>query len=347
MRFYNEQHPFYCGIDLHTKKMFLCIVNQQGKILLHRNMQACPEAFLKAIAPYRDGLVVGAECMFTWYWLADVCAKEHIPFVLGHALYMRAIHGGKAKNDKIDSEKIAGLLRGGQMPMAYVYPTQMRATRDLLRRRLHFVHHRSELLTHIQQTNRQYNLPEFEHAICRQRYLKDLARHFPDPDVRRSMEANIDLLDHYHRLITQLELYITRNAKIDDADTLYRLRSIPGVGKILSLTLMYEIHDINRFENVRRFVSYARLIKPRKESDGKRCAGGGAKIGNAHLKWAFSEAVCLLIRESKQAKTFVAKKEKKFGKGKAMGVLAHRIGRAVYYMLKRKEAFNMRIFFAN
>ena len=65
MRFYNEQHPFYCGIDLHTKKMFLCIVNQQGKILLHRNMQACPEAFLKAIAPYRDGLVVGAKCMFT------------------------------------------------------------------------------------------------------------------------------------------------------------------------------------------------------------------------------------------------------------------------------------------
>jgi len=81
-------------------------------IMLHRNMQAAPEAFLKAVAPYRDGLVVAVECIFTWSWLADLCAQEGIPFVLGHALYMKAIHGGKAKNDQIDSQKIAALLRG-------------------------------------------------------------------------------------------------------------------------------------------------------------------------------------------------------------------------------------------
>ena len=117
--------------------MYVCILDQRGEIVLHRNMKTAPETFLKAIAPYREGTVVAVECMFTWYWLADLCADEGIPFVLGHALSMKAIHGGKAKNDKIDAHKIAVLLRGGMLPQAYVYPAKMRATRDLLRRRMH------------------------------------------------------------------------------------------------------------------------------------------------------------------------------------------------------------------
>jgi transposase len=99
--------------------------------LLHRTMKTSPELFLKTIAPYRADLVVAVECIFTWYWLADLCAQEQIPFVLGQALYMKAIHGGQAKNDQIDAQKIAVLLRGGTLPQAYLYPAEMRATRDL------------------------------------------------------------------------------------------------------------------------------------------------------------------------------------------------------------------------
>jgi hypothetical protein len=139
MRFYNRQHHHYCGIDLHVKTMYVCILNAAGQVLVHRNVKATPDAFQEVVAPYRDDLVVAAECMFTWYWLADVCAGEGIEFVLGHALAMKAIHGGKAKNDKIDSHKIASLLRGGLLPQADVYPAAMRSTRDLLRRRLHLV----------------------------------------------------------------------------------------------------------------------------------------------------------------------------------------------------------------
>ena len=98
--------------------MYLCILNADGETVLHRNVAARPEPLLKAVAPYRDGRVVGAECMFTWYWLADLCEDEGIPFVLGHALYMKAIHGGKVKNDRVDSLKIATLLRGGMFPIA-------------------------------------------------------------------------------------------------------------------------------------------------------------------------------------------------------------------------------------
>ena len=105
--------------------------------------------------------MVAVECVFCWYWIADLCAKMDIAFVLGHALYMKAIHGAKTKNDKIDSKKIASLLRAKMLPMAYVYPKDNRATRDLLRRRMYFVHQQSELLAHIQNTNTQYNLPCF------------------------------------------------------------------------------------------------------------------------------------------------------------------------------------------
>lgn len=122
MRFYTKRHKFYCGIDLHTTQMYLCILGQEGVVRLHRNIKTKPDLFLKAIEPYREDLVVAVECMFSWYWLADLCSKEGISFVLGHALYMGAIHGGKSKNDKIDSEKIALLLKGGMLPKAYVYP---------------------------------------------------------------------------------------------------------------------------------------------------------------------------------------------------------------------------------
>jgi hypothetical protein len=113
----------------------LCILNQDGESVLHRNMKAAPEPFLKAIAPSREALVVAVECLLTWYWRADLCAQAQMPCVLGPALYMKAIHGGKAKHDTIDAQNIAVLLRGGMLPQAYVYPAEMRATRDLLRRR--------------------------------------------------------------------------------------------------------------------------------------------------------------------------------------------------------------------
>src|SRR5919201_4589594 len=195
MRFYTNQHPFYCGIDLHARSMYVCVLSHEGEILLHRNMKAAPEPFLKAVAPYRDRLVVAVECIFTWYWLADLCAAEGISFVLGHALYMKAIHGGKAKNDKIDSHKIAVLLRGGTLPLAYVYPAQMRATRDLLRRRCHLVRKRAALLAHIHNTNSQYNLPEIGKKLAYQANRDGVEEHFPDPSVRKTIEVDVSLID--------------------------------------------------------------------------------------------------------------------------------------------------------
>ena len=346
MRFYTKTHKHYCGIDLHAKKMFVCILDADGTVLLHRNIATSPEDFLRVIAPFREDLVVGVECMFAWYWLADLCSREKIDFVLGHALYMKAIHGGKVKNDKIDSQKIAGLLRGGMFPMAYVYPPEMRATRDLLRRRNYLVRSRADLMGHVHNTAIQYNLPELGVNISVERNRIGVDEHFPDPEVRKIVQIDLAMIDAYDDVIVVLEQELEKTARRHDWHTLMLLRSIHGIGKILALVMLYEIHDINRFESVQDFASYCRLVKCSHESAGKKKGNGGAKIGNAHLKWAFSEAAISFLRHNAPGKQLVEKLAKKHGKGKALSILAHKLARTIYYMLKNSVPFNLDKFLA-
>ena len=163
---------------------------------------------LEAIAPYRNDLVIACECLFCWYWLADLCQAQNIAFVLGHALYMKAIHGGKAADDKTDSAKIAHLLRGGNLPIAYVYPKGLRETRDLLRRRMYLVHKRAEVVAHVVNTNSQYNLPPFGKKLiyARNRQALKIAQRFSDASVKKSIEVNLCLLDCLDDLIADVEL---------------------------------------------------------------------------------------------------------------------------------------------
>jgi transposase len=344
MKFYTQQHKFYCGIDLHARTMYVCILNQAGEVVLHRNMKTDPAVLLKVIAPYRDDLMVTVECIFTWYWLADLCAQEGIPFVLGHALYMKAIHGGKAKNDKIDAHKIAVLLRGGMIPQAYVYPAEMRSTRDLLRRRMHLMHKRAELLSHVQNTNHQYNLPEIGKKIAYKANREGVAERFVDTAVQKSIEVDLALIDHYDKLLSDIELYIVNTAKQHDVNAFYRLRSVPGIGKILALVILYEVQDIGRFPRVQDFVSYCPLVKCTKEAAGKKYGMSGKKIGNAYLKWAFSEAAVLFLRNNPEGQKYLTRLEKKHSKGKALTILAHRLARTVYQLLRREHAFDMNTF---
>jgi transposase len=136
-------------------------------------------------------------------------------------------------------------------------------------------------------------------------------------------------------------LTIVQTAQQHDAQTLYRLQSVPGIGKILSLVLLYEIHDITRLPRGQDFVSYCRWVKCAKESAGKRYGTSGTKIGNAYLKWAFSEAAVLCLRNNPAGQKYLARLEKKHGKGKALTVLAHTLARAVYYMVRRDTVCDM------
>ena len=342
MRFYSHTHPFYCGIDLHARTMHLCVLDQAGDVVFDRNIAARPETFLKAIAPYRDQVVVGVECMYAWYWLADRCSQEQISFVLGHALYMKLIYGAKAKNDKIDAGNIARLLTGGNFPLAYVYPKGMRETRDLLRRRTYLVRQRSGLFTHLQILNSQYNLPPFPKKLsfAANRAELNIAERFADASVQQSAAVDLTIIDALDEQVSALELYLTRTAKVDNVQTYHRLQTIPGVGKVLALVLLYEIHDIRRFGSEGQFLSYARLVRCAHESAGKQLGCGGKKIGNAHLRWAFAEAACLFLRSSERAKNWKEKQLKKRSEGRVLAILAARLARAVYHLWRKGQAFD-------
>jgi transposase len=341
MKVYNEQHAYYCGIDLHARTMYVCILDDAGKTVYHKNIPCKPDRFLQAIAPFRRDIVVGVECIFCWYWIADLCDREGIAFVLGHALYMKSIHGVKTKNDRIDSLKIARLLRGGNFPVAYVYPPRMRPARDLMRRRNHFVRKRAELISHIQNTTTQYNLePLGRLSGAGHRLDKDIVGHFSDPVVQLMVQANLELIGHYDPIIRRLDKQILSLARGHDRRSLRLLQSIHGVGDVLSLTMLYEIHDITRFPGKQDFCSYARLVKGQKSSAGKRYGSSGKRMGNAHLRWAFSEAALFFLRKNQAAESYYKKLMNRHGKSKALTIVAKRLGIAVYYMLKRGVPFN-------
>ena len=148
----------------------------------------------------------------------------------------------------------------------------------------------------------------------------------------------------YDRVIRDLEHHIMTAAQQHDPQTLERLRSVPGIGPILSLVLLYEIHDIHRFPRVQDFASYCRVVKCAHESAGKRYGTSGHKIGNVHLKWAFSEAAVLCLVDHPPGQKYYGRLEKQYGPGKALTVLAHKLARAVYYLLKRQTTFDMDTF---
>jgi transposase len=154
------------------------------------------------------------------------------------------------------------------------------------------------------------------------------------------MAVDVALVDVYDPLLAALERYIEKLAHGHDPVSLALVRTIPGVGNILALVLLYEIEQIARFPRVQEFVSYCRLVKSAKESNGKRYGTSGKKIGNVHLKWAFSEAAGLSLKHNEPAPKYLAKLATRHGKGKALSILAHKLGRAAYFMLKQRVAFD-------
>jgi transposase len=320
--------------------MDLCVVKQDGEVRRHRHMKAAPEPCLKAMAPDREDLVVCVACLFTWSWLAKLCAREGLPCVLGHARSMQASPGGKAKHDTIDSHKIAVRLRGGMLPQADVYPAVMRATRDLLRRRRPLLRQRAELLPPVQQTTSPYNVPEMGTKMASKGNRAGIAERLPDPAGQTSIAVDLGLMGYSDERLRELAFSILQPAKRHDANTLSLLQPVPGIGNILSLVLLDALHDIARFPRGQEFVSYGRLVQCAQASAGTREGTSGTKIGNASLQGAFSEAAVLFLRAKPKGQKYLASVETKHGQGNALPGLAPTLARAVYYMLQRKPAFD-------
>ena len=259
------------------------------------------------------------------------------------------------------------MLRGGMFPIAYAYPKAKRAVRDLLRRRLFFVRQRAELSVHLQNTNHQYNInePLTSSRMRSETYRNTIPEKFSAPATLKMVNADLFMFQAYHDIITKLEFQIEDMMEIQDPYSFSLLRSIPGLGFILPLTILYEIDSISRFPDVGKFISYCRLVKCAHESAGKKEKGRERrlkagkmlrwsilsesrsqpcvdrnKIGNVHLKWAFSEGAVLFLRNNERGQKWHEQLVSRYGKAKAMSLIAQKLARTVFYMLKRKEPFD-------
>jgi transposase len=341
MRYCTQTAASYVGVDLHARTLYVCVLDHAGQVQLSRNLPAKPEPFLAALGPFRPDLLVGCECVHSWYWLADTCRAEAIPFALGHAWAMRAVHGSKTKSDRHDAEAIARLLKGGNFPLAYAYPHERRGLRDLLRTRLRLVRQRAELYGHIHTARRQLNLDPVGSDVKYLSRRDAVAADIPDPHTRRGVQARLNLLAPLDTEIRRLERDIEVAAGEHYPTELAVLQTIPGVGRILSLTILLEIDTVGRFDSRQQFCSYARLITPKQESAGKVVGVGNARAGNAWLKWAFSEAAVLGAQKDEKLKRCLAKLQSKHGAGKGLSIFAHKLGRVVYHLLRTKKVFDI------
>src|SRR2546426_582209 len=263
MKYYTSATEFNCGIDLHAQQMYVCVMDKQGKKLVHTNIKDNDfQYFLKLVQPYQHSLTVCCECMFGWYWLADACQQAGLTFVLAHALYVKAIHGGKNKNDRVDSEKLTHLLRSNLIPPAYVYPADKRPLRALLRQRIFYVWRRSELPARIHSHQLAHNrLPARQTRRTRDPWEEQLLAAEDNPLRQIALKNDLAMIRHFDQQIFALEEELQRQTKQVAGREYTLLQSVPGIGENLGLTILYEIGDIARFPTVKDFLSYCRLVK--------------------------------------------------------------------------------------
>jgi transposase len=342
MKYYTSTTEFNCGIDLHAWQMYACVMDQQGKKLVHTNIKGNDFGyFLKRVEPYRHDLTVVSECTFNWYWLADACFEANIEFVLAHALYLKHIHGGKNKNDRIDSEKLAHLLRANLIPPSYIYPSQRRPVRALLRQRMSYVWERATLKTHLSMNQTAEGLvPARKSGHNRDTWEERILEQYTNPLHKFAASCDMNMIRAYDTQIEKLESEITRQAKRELGRDYHLLLSVPGIGRVLAMTLLFEIDTIGRFPTVKDFLSYCRLVKGSVASAGKVKGLTGGKMGNAYLRWAFGEAAVIAKRNHPLLTPYAERLVSKHGKFKGNAILADKLARAVYFMLQKGTAFD-------
>lgn len=340
MRYWKVTTEYCAGIDLHWDNMFICVVDRDGEKLVHRRLRNKATTFQRVVSKFAHSLTVAVESTSAWYWLADLCEDMGATFVLGHAQYMKWIHGAKAKNDRLDSEKLARMLLGGNLPFSYTYPRQLRALRDLLRRRSYFVCLRTGMLAHTKTLNAQANMPPLGNATRSREKRRGIPALFSDADMAMSAEVDTVTADFYDSIIFQMERHVLARTKEHKSKDLALLMTTPGVGKTLALTVTLEINDVARFPTRQDFSSYSRLINPVHMSNNKRLGSAGHKIGNPYLRWALGEVGLQSTRASTGIHGMCQRYQSKYGQGQGLSVLAHKFGRAFYYMLKNGTVFD-------
>jgi transposase len=329
----------YCGIDLHSTNCWITIIDKERKVIREMKVGNDLETILRFFAPDRaeiEGIAV--ESTFNWYWLVDGLMDAGYQLHLTNTWAIKQYEGLKYTDDRHDARWLAHLLSLGILPEGYIYPKQERVVRDLLRRRAFLVHKRASFLLSMRGAFECRTGMRTTSDNIKKWTPADVEQHIDDPLAALGITCLLEPMAVLSDQIKILEKEALKRAKV--RNEFRRLQSVWGIGKILGLTIMYEVGDVGRFAKVGNFASYCRLVKSDRFSNGKRKGSGNSKNGNPYLSWAFSEAAHFAVRYYEPAKKFVQRKRAKTNSIVAIRALAHKLARASYYVMKDQVDFD-------
>jgi transposase len=329
----------YCGIDLHSTNCWVSIIDNERKVV--REKRLCNDLptildFLKPDQAELEGVAV--ESTFNWYWLVDGLMDAGYRLHLTNTWAIKQYDGLKYTDDRHDARWLAHLLSLGILPEGFIYPKQERAVRDLLRRRAFLVHKRTSFLLSMRGAFECRTGMRATSNHIKKWTPRDVELHIEDPLEALGITCLLEPRAALNEQIKILERESSKRAKL--RDEFKRLQTVWGIGKILGLTIMYEVGDVVRFSKVGNFASYCRCVKSDRLSNGKRKGSGNSKNGNPYLSWAFSEAAHFAVRYHEPARKFVQRKRAKTNGIVAIRALAHKLARASYYVMKDQVDFD-------
>jgi transposase len=260
---------------------------------------------------------------------------------------MRLICGSKHKNDAIDAERIAHLLRSNMLPLAYAYPAERRFVRDMLRMRSWLVQQRAHQVGRLNILLQQHGHTDLCGKLDTKKGRTELGALIAEPSLRTMIEAGCTCIKTLDEQIGQMQTAVQERTNATLSDTQNLLLSIPGMGPVLSQTILYEIDSIRRFKKRQNFSSYCRLVNPLHTSDGKTVGHGNRKCGNAYLKWALMQCVTGMLKAEPDVRNIADKLKTRYAPLKARAILANRLATAIFYMLKHDIPFDIRRFCRN
>ena len=321
-RFSTTPPPLDCGLDLPARSLSVCILDQRGAVLVHRQMHTDPEAFLQTVAPSRAGLVVAVACRCPWDWLADWGAEAGRPWGLGPARSLQALPGGQAPNDPSDAQKMAALLPGGMLPQADGSPAHMRATRALRRRRRPLTPKRAALLAPVPNTTSQSPLPALGPKIAAKANRAGGAARCAAPAVPPRLAVALALIPSDDALLRDVARPIVTTARHQDAHPRSLRPTVPGIGPLLRRVLPDASQAITRGPRGQECLSSGRLGPCAQASAGQRVGPSGAQRAKAHRTWALAEAAVVFRRAHAAAHTDLARLAQRQDQGQALPILA-------------------------
>lgn len=336
----------YAGIDLHSTRNHVGIINEADKRVFVTKLVNDPSIIIQAFEPFKkdlNGVVV--ESTYNWYWLVDALMDQGYQLHLANPSAIRKYEGLKHSDDKHDAFWLAHLLRLGILPEGYIYPKAQRPVRDLLRKRGHLVKLRTSLILSLQGIiQRNLGLRVNANQVRKVKNDEVLPLLAGQQDLELSGRVSKEAIDFLTHKIRQIENSVQNKVKLKPS---FRyLPTIAGVGKILSLTIMLETGPIKRFAKVGDYVSYCRKVPTKWTSNGKQKGKGNKKNGNRYLAWAFSEAAEFARRYDANARTYFNRKASKTNRMVAHSALAHKLARAAYFIMRDVVPFDPAKLFA-